>query len=469
MSRKQKPESPINRTLYRGDNLDIMRGMNTATVDLIATDPPFNKGKDFHATPESLAKGAQFHDRWNWDRDVHQEWVESLATDWPELKGVIEGAYVAHSEGMAAFICYMAVRLIEMKRILKLTGSIYLHCDPTASHYLKAAMDSIFGARNFRNEIVWGYRKMGAKANCFMRNHDIILFYSRGEKATFNPPRGEPTPESLKTYESGRRVGYVANHSKKIVTVFSWEKYRAAVAAGKLPQGMNEKEFTDGKPLMGSWWTDIKILGGPGNKERTGYPTQKPVVLYERIIQASSNKGDLVLDPFCGCATTLVAADNLERQWVGIDLWQGAYKIVVNRMRTKVGVLGKIRNTDIPPTRTDGKEAAAPELPTFTRKGRTAPRMTREEIKRKLIEAQNGQYVCQGCYREFDSPEYLDTDHIRPKTDGGTDDIENRCLLCGPCNRRKGCTLTLSGLRKANQKIGFMNKRDKNAPRKLPL
>ncbi len=146
-----------NRTLFHGDNLPFLRGLNSATVDLIATDPPFNKGRDFHATPDSLAAGARFQDRWSWERDVHQDWVDQLTDDHPRLMEAIESARYAHSDGMGAYMCFMAVRLLAMHRVLKPTGSIYLHCDPTASHYLKAVMDAIFGWRQFRNEIVWCY------------------------------------------------------------------------------------------------------------------------------------------------------------------------------------------------------------------------------------------------------------------------------------------------------------------------
>ena len=127
-----------NRTLFHGDNLPVLRAMNSDCVDLIATDPPFKKGRDFHATPDSLAAGAKFQDRWSWEKDVHQEWVDKITDDYPKLMEAIESARFAHSDGMGAFMCFMAVRLLEMHRVLKPTGSIYLHCDPTASHYLKA-------------------------------------------------------------------------------------------------------------------------------------------------------------------------------------------------------------------------------------------------------------------------------------------------------------------------------------------
>ena len=146
-----------NRTLFHGDNLAMLRSMDTETVDLIATDPPFNKGRDFHATPDSLASGASFQDRWSWDKDVHPEWEDQLIDDWPHVYHVIEGSRMSYGDDMGAFLCFMGVRLIEMWRILRNDGSIYLHCDTTASHYLKELMDAVFKPKNFRNEIVWCY------------------------------------------------------------------------------------------------------------------------------------------------------------------------------------------------------------------------------------------------------------------------------------------------------------------------
>ena len=160
--------------------------MNSDCVDLIATDPPFNKGKDFHATPDSLAKGAKFQDRWSWEKDVHEEWADKITDDYPKLMEAIESARFANSDGMGAFMCFMAVRLLEMRRVLKSTGSIYLHCDPTASHYLKATMDAIFGWKLFRNEIIWCYRGGGVPRKDFARKHDILLRYSKTDKRVFN-------------------------------------------------------------------------------------------------------------------------------------------------------------------------------------------------------------------------------------------------------------------------------------------
>ena len=232
-----------------------------------------------------------------------------------------------------------------MRRVLKDTGSIYLHCDPTASYYLRLILDVIFGHGNYRNEIVWGYRKMPNKIRGFQKNHDLILFYSKSSDYLFNVLRGEMTEGSKRTFESAKRRGYNANNSKKMVTVFDWDKYRIAVAERKIPANLKPVEFKGGNPPLKDWWEDIKILGGPHNKERLGYPTQKPIALLERIIKASTNEGDLVLDPFCGCGTTVHAAESLKRNWIGIDISTFSVGLIKERILNN---FPNLKSTDIP-------------------------------------------------------------------------------------------------------------------------
>lgn len=175
-----------NRTLYHRDNLDVMRAMNSGTVHLIATDPPFNKNRDFHSTPDSLAAGGGFQDRWSWERDVHQAWLDQIKDDWPAVDAVIEAAKISYGSDMAAFLAFMAVRLLEMQRVLRDDGSIYLHCDPTAAAYLKALMDAVFGRQRFRNEIVWQRTESHNTANRYGNIADIILFYAKSNAAVWN-------------------------------------------------------------------------------------------------------------------------------------------------------------------------------------------------------------------------------------------------------------------------------------------
>ncbi|MBC6436558.1 MAG: HNH endonuclease [Rhodobacteraceae bacterium] len=422
-----------NRTLYHGDNLPILRAMNSESVDLIATDPPFNKGRDFHATPDSLAAGAKFQDRWSWEQDVHQSWIDQLTDDWPRLTGAIESVRTTHSDSMGAYICFMAVRLLEMHRILKDTGSIYLHCDPTASHYLKAVMDAIFGWKQFMNELIWCYPPKGrAPRFGFHKKHDVIFYYRKTLEGKFNHQY-----TSLNDYQ-------IAKFSKKDEDGRSYKEFKGR---------RTYLDQSPGRPVP-SWWADIG-QAAQSKKEFTGYPTQKPIVLLERIIKASSDESDMVLDPFCGCATTLVAAENLQRQWVGIDIWKGAHEMVRKRMADATGFFGKVTFTDIPPVRTDDGEASAPFLRVKQRvKEPEGPRWTRAQMYAHLLD-QHG-HRCMGCNRAFDDPRYLELDHNTPRSDGGLNHISNRVLLCGPCNKLKSNTYTLSGLQRENRRRGYM-------------
>ena len=424
------PPNFANRTLYHADNLPVLRGMNSETVDLIATDPPFNKGKDFHATPDSLARGAKFQDRWSWADDVEGEWVDRITDDWPKVMTVINAARESYGDDMGAFLCFLGVRLLEMRRVLKPTGSIYLHIDHTAHAYVKTLMDAIFGKANFQNEIVWCYKSGGASpAKYFSRKHDTILWYAKGREYTFNS-------QKEKSYNRG------------------FKPYRFA--------GVEEFQDEVGwYTLVGmkDYW-DIDMVGRTSS-ERTGYPTQKPLSLYDRIVAASSNEGDVVLDPFAGCATTLVAAERLGRQWVGIDIWDGAFGVVKQRMADNRQLLADIPTLPpvetTPPIRTDDGLAAAPFIQVTERfQEPDGPKMTRQEMYAYLL-SQHGS-KCQGCDRVFDDPRYLELDHNTPRSDGGLNHITNRVLLCGPCNRAKSNTYTLSGLRRHNRANGWMGK-----------
>jgi len=306
--------------LAYGDNLDYLRGLPTESVDLIYLDPPYNSKRDYNATFGAEAQVKAFKDTWTWGKDDERA-LHQFAKEQPTLgQFMLALGGLLPKQGLYPYLVTMAIRLVEMHRVLKPTGSIYLHVDPTASHYLKLVMDQIFGGGNFRNEIIWCYRGMPSKANAFQKKHDVILYFAKSSAAKYNVQLGQPTEGSLKTFESGMSRGYNANLSKKMVTVFDWDKYNQAVASKKLPSDLKPAEFSGGRPPMSDWWEDIKILGGPGNKERTGYPTQKPLALLERIILASSNEGDVVLDPYMGSGTTCVAAAKHGRRFIGLDL-----------------------------------------------------------------------------------------------------------------------------------------------------
>ena len=443
-----------NRTLYHGDNLNFLRGMNSETVHLIATDPPFNKNRDFHATPDSLAKGARFKDRWRWDDDVQEEWVDSIKDDWPAVWKVIDAARAAYGDDMGAFLCWLGVRLMEMRRILRPDGSIYLHIDHTAHAYVKCLMDGIFGWKNFRNEIVWLYQGTGQPKNAFKRKHDTLLFYAKSPKSFFSD-EGSSEP----------------------ISDFSKSKYTKHDGKGRYkdirhPDGSVHRQYIRSHQRMRDVW-DIPIINAMA-RERVGYPTQKPLPLYRRIIEASSREGDIVLDPFCGCATTPIAAEQLKRRWVGIDIWDGAKDIVLQRLQdewlftqeesAKQMFPHIVHYKTDPPTRTDNNETAAPDLKLKSQRiGEPFEKLKHSQMVRVLAHAQgssNG-VICAGCGRVLEL-EFMQLDHIMPRTDGGANHILNRVLLCGPCNRRKRNHLTLSGLVAQNRKkdVGWMKDAD---------
>ncbi len=437
-----------NRTLFHGDNLDFLRAMNSNTVDLIATDPPFNKGKDFHATPDSLAKGASFQDRWVWEKDVHEDWVDQITDDHPHVMNVIKGSRLSYGDDMGAFLCFMGVRLLAMKRVLKDTGSIYLHCDPTASHYLKELMDGVFEYNNFLNEIVWCYSTSGRGGNSFAKKHDIILYYRKSDKHKGN----YRTPISEK---------YLNSHYRQ-------KDDKGVRCRIRVDHGKTRYYYPDKGMISNDWW-EIPYVNSQ-SKDRTGYPTQKPIPLYEKILEASSKEGDVILDPFAGCATTCVAAEKLGRKWVGIDIWDKAHEVVIDRLKKEchlesagggrddlIFTEGDITYTSELPKRTDDGDITAPFLRVKEKIAEpNDKKMSRNEMVDYLLKQKGAK--CQGCDRMFDDPRYLELDHNTPRADGGINHISNRILLCSPCNRLKSNVLTLSGLKRENKKLGYMVK-----------
>ena len=385
-----------NQTIWTGDNLPIMRGMNSECVDLIYLDPPFNSAHDYSAPIGSEAAGAAFKDTWSLE-DIDIAWLDLIEAKYPKVHKIINAAL---SKSDTAYLIYMTPRLIEMQRLLKDTGSIYLHCDPTMSHSLKLLMDSIFGKSNFRNEIIWCYTGPSGSKKNFPSKHDTIFRYSKSDVWVFN---GDDV-----------RVPYkdlAAQHSKqerlKDFDKLNKDKVNEYKAKGKLPE---------------SWWSDISPVGRIKN-ERVGYPTQKPLALLERIIKASSNKGDIVLDPFCGCATACVASQRLRRQWVGIDLSDKAVELIKMRMNKEM-IIRSSRHEGI--TRDD--------IPTRTDLGKI-PAYNSPANRKELYGEQVGN--CNGCKKHFESF-HLEIDHIIALSVGGSSIIDNLQLLCGNCNRIKG-------------------------------
>ena len=384
-----------NQTVFIGDNLDIMRGLNSGIANLICADPPFNKNKKFNHNFGNSGKTRAgkvkpgFDDAWTMD-DVKEAEHELLSGCHPDLYHVCLMGGKMHSEGMRAYLIMMSTRLLECRRLLSETGSMYLHCDHSANAYLRLLMDGVFGQQNFRNQIAWWYKNASRGKYNWAKSHDTILYYAKNaEHVKFN------RDAVLVPFESG-------------MTAWRYSK-----------GGQADKEMPKGK-------TPDNVICIPSlntmAKERSGWATQKPLALYSQLVLASSDPGDLVLDPFCGCATTLVAAENAGRQWVGIDRDEEAE----NQVKIQLDKLNEqqvdwwrkvIVRTDIP-QRTDEEP-----IPNY-----------RKHFS-DLYTEQNG--VCRLCKYKRDA-HWMEIDHIVPKSKGGSNHKSNLQILCRRCNSLKG-------------------------------
>ena len=376
------PEAAPNR-LYFGDNLSILREhIADASVDLIYLDPPFNSNATYNVLfrersgDESAAQITAFDDTCHWSLESERAY-QDVITRGPAKVGELLAAMCAFlgQNDMMAYLTMMAQRVIELHRVLKPTGSIYLHCDPTASHYLKLLLDAVFNARNFRNEIVWkrygAHNDVGQGSTRFGRVHDTILLYGKSESVVWNQgfvPLDDSYIQTTYRFieeETGRRFTTTPltgpGGAEKGNPVFEWNGHTRAWrysretmqqldAEGRLyysrtgyPRRKLFLEESRGVPVQDMWY-DINSLSG-NNAERLGYPTQKPEALLERIINASSNEGDVVLDPFCGCGTAVVAAERLNRQWIGIDITHLAISLIRHRLHDTFG--GELRPYDV--------------------------------------------------------------------------------------------------------------------------
>ena len=311
--------------LYYGDNLEVLKlHIEKESVDLIYLDPPFNSSRDYNILftekngTHSKAQIKAFEDTWRWDvraASAYRYVVEAGG----EIAEAMQGfRKILGQNDMLAYLSMMAPRLIELRRVLRPTGSIYLHCDPTASAHLRLLMDAVFGTENFQNEIIWHYRRWPSASKRFQRMHDTIFWYSKSNEPHFNVPLQEySNPDFIED-----TVRIVVNGKLK---------------RAKNPDGTYVKRQ---KPNMGvpmhDVWEDINFIG-PTARERLGYPTQKPERLLERIIDASSNEGDVVLDPFCGCGTTICVAQKLNRRWIGIDVTHLAVTLMKHRLLDAFG------------------------------------------------------------------------------------------------------------------------------------
>jgi len=311
--------------LYYGDNLEILRKyIPDNSIDLIYLDPPFNSKKDYNILfkenggVESEAQIKAFTDTWHWTQTAENTYHD-IVTNGPLKVGQLIGALhdAIGQNDVMAYLVMMTARLIELHRVLKSTGSLYLHCDPTASHYLKLVLDQVFGPINFRNELVWSFTVGGKSKKWFARKHNTIFYYTKSQSYTFN---GEAVgiPRKTGTHSFGGKIGVDEDGRRyQDKRTKDGKVYRYYLDEGKIPEDV---------------WTDIESIQSQ-SKERLSYPTQKPIALLERIIKASSNEGDIVLDPFCGCGTALVAAQKLNRRWIGIDITHLAITLMRNRLR----------------------------------------------------------------------------------------------------------------------------------------
>lgn len=347
--------------LFCGDNLDVLRArFADESVDLVYLDPPFNSNANYSIlfrSPAGVAEVEAFEDTWQWNdaaEDAFDQAMRSGCTRACDLLGAMRG-FLGEND-MMAYLAMMAVRLIELHRVLKPTGSLYLHCDPTASHYLKLLADGVFGAERFRNEITWKRTSAHSDSGRYGRNTDILLFYSKGAKPVWNPqftpydrdyearfrnrdPDGRRWMDDNLTAKGlsggGYHYAFKGVHSYWRMPVETMERLdREGRLHFTRSGGIRLKRYLDearGMPAQ-ALWSDIPAINSQA-QERLGYPTQKPIALLERIIAASSHEGDMVLDPFCGCGTAIHAAQKLGRRWAGIDQTRIAISLTERRMK----------------------------------------------------------------------------------------------------------------------------------------
>jgi site-specific DNA-methyltransferase (adenine-specific) len=358
--------------LYFGDNLDVLRAMHAETVDLVYLDPPFNSKADYgviYGTKRGGASQAQAHafdDMWKWGEDAKRA-LEEAAERHLEAGALLDAFQrVFPKSNMLAYLAMMGVRLIELHRVLKPTGSLYLHCDPTASHYLKVLLDAIFGTRRYINEIIWlRANAHNFKTRYWPRQHDTLLLYGKSDETVVRPQYEPYGPEQLSRYKMDEDGRMYTGQDMTVSLVrrlrqFEWrgvtppphrswgaskEQLEAWFQEGRILVRRDGKPRLDGLKVyldetkgkqVGTVWDSIDRIKNTSG-ERLGYPTQKPLDLMRRIIGASSNPGDVVLDPFCGCGTTVHAAQEMGRQWIGIDITYLAIHVIESRLIKEFG------------------------------------------------------------------------------------------------------------------------------------
>ena len=519
----------LDRTIWISDNLPFLKSLDTESVDLVVIDPPFGKRQTFTGRlkppltdaeldheyellsswgvqnegdayeaglefPDQTGTTASFSDIWDFRHQVTEADWDMLEEVCPPARHLIEATRYTHSDSTAGYIAFMTMRMIEIRRVLKATGSVYLHCDHEANAYLRQMMDAVFGQQNFRNEIVW--RRTNANNSSTKKLGvitDTILFYAKSDTSVWNAPRGKRSKSELSEFrqdETGRR--YKAQDltapGRDPSRMFQWrgttpsrnwahtlENLEELDAAGRIlyrkdgnvrQRGYIQYLDEMDDPKIGNLWDDIPRVGNIA-KERTGYPTQKPQALARRIIKASSNPGDLVLDCFAGCAYVPVAAELTGRRWIACDMSPRAWTIV-RRQFHKQPDLRIITEGEYPEPDTGVQPDLGSERIIRVRGPRDLPeRLTNGEQKplgvRTLEPIQFRQKAvetgieiweafvaewgpeCWYCGNEMgEDRRLLHLDHIEPNArDGSNDDCWNRALACAPCNSDKSDQMTV--------------------------
>lgn len=524
------PFNAVNRGVYISDNLPFLRSLNDECIDLVCIDPPFAKNDTFTGDnlkpglseaeretemrllaswgirssvdavyndihwPEDLDTRGGYKDIWSWENDIHEEWLDSIDDHYPKVSAAIETTRYSHSESMAAYLCYMAIRLIEIHRVLKPTGSLWLHCDQTANAYLRNLLDTVFGIDNLINQVNWERIKGAGKGNQYkMRSFgnasDTIFFYAKAKGYQFNADAvAVPYPDIEKVFplvdEKGRYkrrspfrppgLGSRPNlyYSYKGITPphpSGWTVMESRLKEldddGELDWRPNGKVYRKQRPRAGiipnNIWTDIDP---PGTKERTGYPTQKPWRLAERIIKASTNPGDIVLDCFAGCAYTAVAAEKTGRHWLACDINPRAWTVFKRQFNNPDLVLLKcnddttgqqvigtepvvtVHGPDELPERTSPLSDIEPASFVVPERKFKVPKsaMPDSEMLEELLRLSGYQAWCCGFANRKPDGSIIETtrnfhlDHIDPKSKEGSNQIINRAPLCPHHNIRKG-------------------------------
>jgi DNA modification methylase len=376
--------------LWCGDNLNVLRDeIASESVDLIYLDPPFNSNQDYnvlfeeHDGTRAAAQIKAFTDTWEWNEESAMAYALLVEMGPTPVAQVMRAFHTfLGNSNMMAYLAMMAPRLVELHRVLKPNGSIYLHCDPTASHYLKLLLDAVFGPANFRNEIIWKRTSGHSDARRYGRVHDVILYASRGPTPQWNQIYQTYDPAYVEQYyrykdADGRRF-MSDNLSASGLAGGGYDyEWKGVRRVWRCPTSTMERLESEGRiyytrngmPRLKRYldeakgmpaqdmWTDIEALRS-WHQERLGYPTQKPEELLERIIQASSNEGDVILDPFCGCGTTIAAAQKLNRRWIGIDITHLAIGLIKERLQVGYGEAARYVERGSPETVHDARDLA---------------------------------------------------------------------------------------------------------------